>query len=206
MSNIGEHTDTGRWTQEAVRSYIVWGSFFAVTGILGVISGLLLFFKAIPAVAEDNKPYLRKILLPCAIIGLIPSPGVIIVGILLFFTWRMYADDRFDFFGLLLEDVSRTRRRVSMGGPTPTSVEPRDMYATGYEEQQSLYADDYATAAYGAGEGAYEAQTSLIETEHPEETPEAGPETVPACATCGKTTEWIEEYGRYYCYDCDAYV
>jgi hypothetical protein len=34
----------------------------------------------------------------------------------------------------------------------------------------------------------------------------AGPPKAPACKSCGKPTEWIEEYGRYYCYDCDAYV
>ena len=36
--------------------------------------------------------------------------------------------------------------------------------------------------------------------------PAAGEGAPPMCASCGRSTEWIEEYGRYYCYDCDQYV
>ncbi len=209
------------WTKESVQSYLMWGSFFTATGVLGILGGLVSWFKAIPAVSEDNRPYLRKILLPIAIIGFIPSPGVVIVGFMLMFVWLMYRDDRYDFFGLLLEDVTRTKKRA----PTPMAAAPtssgRDMYAQGYT-QQSLYADDYAKAAYGGGAGAYSAGTSLVDMEPgpapapaparaPARTParappRAAPQTAPACRSCGKPTEWIQEYGRYYCYDCDAYV
>ena len=87
------------------------------------------------------------------------------------------------------------------------------MYATGYQEQSSLYTDDYAQAAYGGGAGAYSAgsEVSLVDTQPspapaPAPAPVSGPPAAPACKSCGKPTEWIEEYGRYYCYDCDAYV
>ncbi len=207
----GDYTDSGMWTKDAVQSYLIWGSSFAVIGILGVIGGIILWFKGLPAVAQDNRAYLRKILLPIAIIGIFA--GAIIGGILLLFVWMMYSNDRYDFFGLLLEDVTRAKRRgpAAVGaGPAPT--DGRDMYAQGYQAQPSLYSEDYAQAAYGAGEGAYTAGTgmSLVDTQAPAPAPApapaAAPPTAPACKSCGKPTEWIEEYGRYYCYDCDAYV
>jgi hypothetical protein len=214
MQNHGDFTDSGMWTEEAILSYQLWGSYFSITGILGVIGGLLLWFKAIPAVAEDNKAYLRKILLPIAIIGF--PAGVIVVGLILLFVYLMYRDDRYDFFGLLLEEVTRAKRRT----PIPMSAQPtesasKDMYATGYQEQQGLYSDDYSQAAYGGGEGAYSAAggqyqaqptTELPAAAAPTAPPAAAPPSAPACKSCGKPTEWIEEYGRYYCYDCDAYV
>ncbi len=207
----GDYTDSGMWTKDAVQSYLIWGSSFAAIGILGVIGGIILWFKGLPAVAQDNRAYLRKILLPIAIIGIFA--GAIIGGILLLFVWMMYSNDRYDFFGLLLEDVTRAKRRgpAAVGaGPAPT--DGRDMYAQGYQAQPSLYSEDYAQAAYGAGEGAYTAGTgmSLVDTQAPAPAPApapaAAPPTAPACKSCGKPTEWIEEYGRYYCYDCDAYV
>lgn len=217
----GDYTETGMWTKESVQSYIIWGSFFTATGVLGIVGGLVAWFKAIPAVSEDNRPYLRKILLPIAIIGFIPSPGVVLVGFMLMFVWLMYRDDRYDFFGLLLEDVTRTKRRgpapAAAAAPSPTA---RDMYAQGYT-QQSLYADDYAKAAYGGGATAYSGGAGLADMEPgPAPAPARGPARAPArappraaappqapaCRTCGKPTEWIQEYGRYYCYDCDAYV
>lgn len=211
----GDYTETGMWTQESVQSFIMWGSFFTATGVLGIVGGLVSWFKAIPAVSEDNRPYLRKILLPIAIIGFIPSPGVVVVGFMLMFVWLMYRDDRYDFFGLLLEDVTRTKRRTPTPVATP-AASGRDMYAEGYVKQ-SLYADDYAKAAYGGGAGAYSAGTSMADMEPgpapaparaPARAPPraAAPRTAPACRSCGKPTEWIQEYGRYYCYDCDAYV
>jgi hypothetical protein len=213
----GEYTDSGMWTEEAVLSYIIWGSFFLVTGILGILGGLILFFRGIPAVAEDNRSYLRKILLPLGIIGLIPSPGLIIAGILLLITWRMYTDDRYDFFGLLLEDVTSGPRPMP-GGPMPVpmgaSIDGREAYATGYQMEESMYASDYSQASYGGGEGAYTARaepTSLLEQEYAEPAvpvaaePEV-PAAAPVCASCGKPTEWIEEYNRHYCYDCDTYA
>jgi hypothetical protein len=198
------------WTEEAVRSYVIWGSFFTVTGILGIIAGLFLFFKAIPAVAEDNRAYLRKVLAPIAILGLLPSPGLVICGIMLLLVWRMYTDERFDLFGLLLEDVGKTRRPVPLGAPVATGqADARDAYATGYQEQ-SLYTDDYAGAQYGGGEGSYYSAPSIVDSDMPSEepagAPAGGPATAPMCQTCGKATEWIEEYERYYCYDCDSYV
>ena len=212
----GDYTDTGMWTKDAVQSYIIWGIFFTVTGVLGVISGLILFFRAIPAVAEDNRHYLRKILLPIAIIGWLPSPGLFICGLLLTLAWLMYSNEQYDLFGLLLEDVSTARRpgMAPVPGPTPVGAGGgRDAYATGYQEQQSLYSDDYAHAQYGGGEGAYTAGTgeSLLEQEYAEPAMAAEPEpiqaaTTPMCPSCGKPTEWIEEYNRHYCYDCDAYV
>lgn len=208
----GDYTDSGYWTKEAVRSYVIWGTFFTVTGVLGVLSGLILFFRAIPAVAEDNRHYLRKILLPIAIIGWLPSPGLFICGLMLTFAWLMYKDDRFDLFGLLLEDVTQARR--PMPGPAPVAVGGgRDAYATGYTEQAGLYSDDYSQAQYGGGEGSYKAGDggSLLEEEYaepamPTEPEPAAPATTPMCPSCGKPTEWIEEYNRHYCYDCDAYV
>jgi hypothetical protein len=218
----GDYTDTGMWTREAVTSYVIWGSFFTTVGALGVVSGLLLWFKALPAVAENNRAYLRKILLPIAIIG-IPA-GVVIAGVMLIFVWLMYSDDRYDFFGLLLEDVTRTRRRAPTPVATPSPTDGRDAYAQGYQEQ-SLYTDDYAQAAYGGGEGAYTAgvekplvaprpqpapaaQARVPQARGPpaRAPPAAAPQAAPMCRSCGKPTEWIEEYGRYYCYDCDAYV
>ena len=212
----GDHTDSGMWTKEAVQSYVIWGSYFAVTGLLGVIGGLILWFKGLPAVAENNKAYLRKIILPIAIIG-IPA-GAIIGGLMLLFVWLMYRDDRYDFFGLLLEDVTRAKRRAPTPvGATATPAEGRDQYAKGYTEQQGLYTDDYAQAAYGGGEGAYTAGhgVNLVDTQAPtkpvtepvtELPAAAAPQAPPACKSCGKPTEWIQEYGRFYCYDCDAYV
>lgn len=213
----GENTDSGMWTEEAVMSYIIWGSFFLVTGILGILGGLILIFRGIPAVTEGNRSYLRKILLPLGIIGLLPSPGLVITGILLLFTWRMYSDDRYDFFGLLLEDVTSGPRPMP-GGPMPSpagaSFDGRGAYATGYQMEESMYASDYSQASYGGGSGAYTARagpTSLLEQEYTEpaipaaaepETPTASP----VCPSCGKATEWIEEYNRHYCYDCDTYA
>ncbi len=188
----------------------MWGISFVAVGILGVIGGLILWFKCLPAVAEDNRAYLRRLLLPIAIIGIFA--GAIVGGVMLLFVWLMYRDDRYDFFGLLLEDVTRAKRRgpAPMATPTPDG---RDMYAAGYEQQTSLYTDDYAQAAYGGGAGAYTAGAgqSLVDQQPapapaPAPTPPAAPRTAPACKSCGKPTEWIEEYGRYYCYDCDAYV
>lgn len=205
----GEFTDTGPWTQGAVRSYIIWGSFFVLTGVLGILSGLILFFRGLPAVAEDNRYFLRRLLLPIGILGVIPSPGLVIVGILLLLVWWTYANERYDLFGLLLEDVSTVRRPLP-GVPVPVATPgSRDMYATAYVEQKSLYSDDYAQATYGAGESAYTGG-SLLESEYaepamPEPAPQA-PAGPPMCQNCGKPTEWIEEYGRYYCYDCDRYV
>jgi hypothetical protein len=196
-----------------VAGYLTYGIFFIVTGVLGVVGGLLLFFWGQAAVAQDNKPLLRKLLLPMAIIGFIPSPGLVFVGFMLLFTWMMYRDDRYDFFGLLLEDVSRKRRRVPVGAEAAGAGygDTREAYAAGYTEQ-SLYSDDYASAAYGGGEDSYSAGGSLLDAIIEEE-PAAQPAPVaeepsgpPMCATCGKPTEWIEEYGRYYCYDDDAYV
>ena len=98
--------------------------------------------------------------------------------------------------------------------PTPM-VDSRDMYAKGYQDQQSLYTDDYARTTYGAGEGAYAPEISLVDSYAAEEAaaapaepaaPAPGTGPAPPCASCGKATEWIDEYGRYYCYDCDAYV
>jgi hypothetical protein len=211
LQNHGDYTDSGMWTKEAILSYKIWGAYFVTTGVLGAIGGLVLWFKALPAVAEDNKAYLRKILLPIAIIGF--PAGVIAVGFMLLFVWLMYRDDRYDFFGLLLEDVTRAKKRI----PTPMSAQPteagRDLYATGYQEQQGLYTDDYSQAAYGAGKGAYTAggDQSLVDLQPATPAPAAAapaatPPTAPACKGCGKATEWIEEYGRFYCYDCDAYV
>lgn len=207
----GDYTDSGMWTESAVSGYLMVGGVFLVVGILGIICGLILWFKCLPAVAEDNRAYLRKLLLPIAIIGFFAGP--VVVFFLVLFTWLMYRDDRYDFFGLLLEDVTRTKRRAPtpMAAPTPAG-DGRNMYATGYQEQSSLYSDDYAQAAYGGGAGAYTAGTgqSLVDTQPaPAPTPArapAGPAAPPACKNCGKPTEWIEEYGRYYCYDCDAYV
>ncbi len=213
----GDYTDTGMWTEESVQSYIIWGGFFLVTGILGILGGLILFFRGLPAVAEDNRSYLRKILLPLGIIGLIPSPGLVIVGILLLLCWRMYSDDRYDFFGLLLEDLTSGPRPMP-GGPMPTPMgadfDGRDAYATGYKMEESMYATDYSQASYGGGEGAYTARsqpTSLLEQEYAEPAVPvaAEPETpaaAPVCPSCGKPTEWIEEYNRHYCYDCDTYA
>ena len=212
----GDYTDTGMWTQEAVRSYLIWGFFFVITGVLGIVCGFLLFFWGLPAVAEDNRPFLRKILLPIGILGIIPSPGLVVVGVLLLMVWQTYANERYDLFGLLLEDVSAIRRPMP-GVPTPVATpSSRDMYATGYQEQRSLYSDDYAQSTYGGGEwGRPEPQEpqepkSLLETEYaepamPAPAPQA-PAGPPMCSSCGKPTEWIEEYGRYYCYDCDMYV
>ena len=212
MQNHGDYTDSGMWTREAILSYQIWGTYFVVTGIFAVVSGLVLWFKALPAVAEDNKAYLRKIMLPIAIIGGFLG-GAIVVGFIIIFVWLMYRDDRYDFFGLLLEDVTRAKKRA----PTPMAAQPtdagRDSYATGYQEQQGLYTDDYSQAAYGGGEGAYTAGAGKSLVDAPPTTPApaaappaAAPPTAPACKSCGKHTEWIEEYGRYYCYDCDAYV
>lgn len=206
----GDYTDSGMWTAESIRSYLMWGISFVVIGILGVISGLILWFKGLPAVAEDNRAYLRKILLPIAIIGFFA--GAVVGGFMLLFVWLMYRDDRYDFFGLLLEDVTRAKRRGPAPMATPTA-DGRDMYASGYQQQSGLYSDDYAQAAYGGGAGAYSAGAGAAPAEpqpapepEPEPAPAAAPGTAPACKSCGKPTEWIEEYGRYYCYDCDAYV
>jgi hypothetical protein len=206
------------WTEEAVRSYVLWGLYFTITGILGVLGGLILWFKGLPSIAENNKAYLRKILLPIAIIG-IPA-GAIVGGIMVLFVWMMYRDDRYDFFGLLLEDVTRAKRRgpAPIGATAAPAADGRDMYAKGYQEQTGLYTDDYAQAAYGGGEGAYTAGAgqdlvgapptppARAPAPAPAAAPPSGPPTAPACKSCGKPTEWIEEYGRYYCYDCDAYV
>ena len=209
LSNYGgDYTESGMWTQSSVQSYMLWGIVFVTVGILGVIGGLILWFKGLPSVAEDNRAYLRKVLLPIAIIGIFA--GAIVGGIMLLFVYLMYSDDRYDFFGLLLEDVTRAKRKA----PTPVGATPtpdgRDMYAAGYQQQSSLYSDDYAQAAYGGGAGAYTAGAgqSLVDTPAPAPAPApaAAPPTAPACKSCGKPTEWIEEYGRYYCYDCDAYV
>ena len=98
-------------------------------------------------------------------------------------------------------------------GAEPTGYgDTRDAYAEGYAAQD-LYSDDYASAQYGVGAGAYQAGGSLLtdtapaEPEpEPEPAPAAGEGAPPMCSSCGKPTEWIEEYGRYYCYDCDVYV
>jgi len=209
----GEFTQGGMWTESNVGSYLAFGLFFTITGILGVLGGLWLFFKGVLAVVSDDKATLRKWLLVWAIIGLIPSPGIIFVGILLLFVYMMYHDDRYDFFGLLLEDMGRTRRRVPMGAEAAGAGQgdSRDAYATGYTEQ-GLYAGDYAQAMYGGGEAAYDGGSLLGDYDSPpvesEAVPEPAPSTtgVPMCASCGKPTEWIEEYGRHYCYDCDTYV
>ena len=81
----GEFTQGGMWTESNVGSYLAFGLFFTITGILGVLGGLWLFFKGVLAVVSDDKATLRKWLLVWAIIGLIPSPGIIFVGILLLF-------------------------------------------------------------------------------------------------------------------------
>ena len=218
----GEHTEDGMWTEDKVGSYMVFGTFFTVTGILGVIGGLWLFFKGVTAVVGDDKHTLRKWLPIWAIIALIPSPGLVFVGILLLFVFMMYRSDRYDFFGLLLEDVGRERRRIPMGAdPVGAGAgDARDTYATGYQEK-GLYAEDYAQAAYGGGDDAYtgggqqggydtpaEPAALVSETPSTPSAPPAAPEAgeVPMCSSCGKVTEWIEEYGRYYCYDCDSYV
>ena len=120
----------------------------------------------------------------------------------------------FFLFGLLLEDVTQARRPMPGPAPAPVAVGGgRDAYATGYTEQAGLYTDDYAQAQYGGGEGSYQAGTgeSLLEEEYaepamPVEPEPAAPPTTPMCPSCGKPTEWIEEYNRHYCYDCDAYV
>lgn len=206
----GEFTDTGRWTEEAVRSYIMWGSFFIIVGVLALMGGLFIFLRCVQAVAQDNKGYLRRLLLPMVIIGFLG--GAIICGILLLFVFLMYNDDRYDFFGLLLEDVTRRRRAP---GPTPVAAgvgDSRSAYATGYQQQQGLYADDYAKATYGGGEGAFEGRRALTEVtyDEPVTIEEPAPSTAeaeaPLCTNCGRPTEWIQEYGRYYCYDCDRYV
>jgi hypothetical protein len=213
----GEYTqgEDSMWSKGNVAGYMIFGVFFTVTGVLGILAGFILFFWGQSAVIQDNKPFLRKVLLPIAILAMIPSPGLIFVGFMLLFTWMMYNNERYDFFGLLLEDVTRTRRRAPMAAEPAAAgyggEVSRDMYATGYQEQQGLYSDDYAQAAYGGGEGAYTGAGSLLdaeveETPVEEPTPEETPATAPACSSCGKPTEWIEEYGRYYCYDCDTYV
>ncbi len=209
----GEYTEgeDSFWSESNVAGYMIYGAFFLVTGILGVIVGFLLWLRALPAVADNEKSKLRSLLLPFAIIGFIPSPGLIFIGFLLLFVFLMYRDERYDFFGLLLEDVTRGRRR-----PAPMMAEPtgygdtREAYAQGYGEQD-LYSADYAQAAYGMGEGAYQAGGSLLADGEPmaaeaEAAPEPEPGAPPMCASCGRPTEWIEEYGRFYCYDCDLYV
>ncbi len=215
----GEFTQGGMWTESSVRSYLAFGVFFTSTGILGVLGGLWLFFKGIMAVVSDDKATLRKWLLIWAIIGFIPSPGIVFVGILLIFVYMMYKDDRYDFFGLLLEDMTRTRRRMPMGAEPAGAgaTDSRDAYATGYTEG-GLYSDDYAQAAYGGGEDAYDGGGGSLLGQYdsppvesavePEPAPAPAPSTTeaPACPSCGKPTEWIEEYGRYYCYDDDTYV
>lgn len=210
------------WTEGKVRNYMVLGVFFTVTGVLGLLGALMLFFKGQLAVMQDNKPWLRRWLVIWGVLGLIPSPGLVIVGILLLIVWYMYTDDRFDFFGLLLEDVGpRAARPEYRPGPVPAGAGPADSrsaYATGYQEQ-NLYADDYSQAAYGGGEEAYSGGSGVLmadqyasgpvdvaEPEQPAEAPAPTPSQPPACSQCGKPTEWIEEYGRFYCYDCDVYV
>jgi hypothetical protein len=211
----GEYTqgDDSFWSESNVLGYLVYGAFFTVTGILGLIAFGLLWLKALRAVGENDKPKLRKLLLPIAIIAFIPSPGLIFIGFMLLFVFLMYRDERYDFFGLLLEDVTRTRRRGPPMRAEPTGYgDVRDAYAEGYVAQD-LYSVDYASAHYGMGEGAYQAGGSLLTDTAPPE-PEPEPEPAPAadegappiCASCGRPTEWIEEYGRYYCYDCDTYV
>jgi hypothetical protein len=201
----GEYTETGMWTQDNLQTNVVLGSFFLATGVLGIIGFILLFMWAIPAINQDNKGRLRTLALPLAVIGLIPSPGLVIAGLFLFFVWRMYTKDDFDLFGLLLEDVPRGRPRP-FGGPEPVGVgagggDVRAAYATGYVEQQSIYADDYARAAYGGGSEAYGEVAATPQPAAPMDLTSA-----PLCSSCGKPTEWIEEYQRYYCYDCDRYV
>jgi hypothetical protein len=204
----GVYTDTGMWTEENLRTNVVLGTFFLVTGILGIIGFLLLFFKVVKAVNEDNKSLVKMFALPFAIIGLIPSPGLVIAGLMLLFVYLMYARSDFDLFGLLLEDVPRGRARAAFG-PEPMAAgagagpDARAAYATGYTEQQSLYASDYAQAAYGGGASAYGDVSAQVQPQ-----PQAPTDltSAPLCSGCGKPTEWIEEYQRYYCYDCDRYV
>jgi hypothetical protein len=160
----------------------------------------MLFFKGLSAVMQENKPMLRMLTLPFGLIGLSPSPGLVIGGFFLLLVYWMFVNERFDLFGLILEDVARARRRT----PMPAAAGPldsRQAYATAYDDQKGLYADDYASAAYGGGADAYgdvgvdASAPSLVDDL-----------AAPICPTCGKTTEWIEEYQRYYCYDDDRYV
>ena len=201
----GVYTDTGMWTEENLRTNVVLGTFFLVTGILGIIGFILLFFKVVKAITEDNKATVKMLALPLAIIGLIPSPGLVIAGLMLLFVYLMYAKSDFDLFGLLLEDVPRGRPRPAFGAePMAAGAgaggDARAAYATGYTEQ-SLYAQDYAQAAYGGGAAAYGDVAAPAQ-------PQAATDltSAPLCSSCGKPTEWIEEYQRYYCYDCDRYV
>ena len=202
----GVYTDTGMWTEENLRTNVVLGTFFLVTGLLGIIGFILLFFKVVKAVNDDNKGLVKMIALPLAIIGLIPSPGLVIAGLMLLFVYMMYARTDFDLFGLLLEDIPRGRARAAFGAePVAAGAgagpDARAAYATGYTEQQSLYASDYAQAAYGGGAAAYGDVAAQVQPQAPTDLTSA-----PLCSTCGKPTEWIEEYQRYYCYDCDRYV
>ncbi len=204
----GAYTDAGMWTEENLRTNVVLGSFFLVTGILGIIGFILLFFKVIGAVNEDKKPLVKMLALPLAIIGLIPSPGLVIAGLMLLFVYLMYARNDFDLFGLLLEDAPRGRPRPAFG-PEPMAAgagagaDSRAAYATGYTEQQSIYASDYAQAAYGGGAAAY---GDVAAQAQPQPQAPTDLTSAPLCSSCGKPTEWIEEYQRYYCYDCDRYV
>jgi hypothetical protein len=115
------------------------------------------------------------------------------------FVYLMYSNTNFDLFGLLLEDVPRGRRRPLMGAEPVAVGDTRDMYATGYSSQ-SLYTQDYKATAYG---GADFAQAAAAESQPAAPTDLT---SAPLCSNCGKPTEWIEEYQRYYCYDCDRYV
>ncbi len=90
-------------------------------------------------------------------------------------------------------------------GAEPVAVgggDSRDAYATGYQGQ-SLYTQDYAATAYG---GADFTQAATAEQAPPQPAAPTDTSSAPLCSNCGKPTEWIEEYQRYYCYDCDRYV
>jgi len=198
----GVYTDTGMWTQAHLRTNLVLGTFFTLTGVLGIIGFIMLFFRGVRAINENATPKVRAMALPFALLGLIPSPGLVIGGLLLLFVYMMYSNTSFDLFGLLLEDVPRGRRRPLMGAePVAVGGDSRDAYATGYTSQ-SLYTQDYAATAYG---GADFAQSAAAEQAAQPAAP-MDISSAPLCTNCGKPTEWIEEYQRYYCYDCDRYV